>query len=285
MIQSIRLMMADKKYLIFTDLDGSLLDHFDYSFEAANDTLQALRQAHIPVICCTSKTSAELIALREVLANEHPFIVENGAAVYIPEGYFTRPLHPGSASHRMQEGYDRYAFVRGRHHWQQLIAEQRPHFGEQFTTFQQLGTEGIAESTGLDIGAATLANLREFGEPVLWTGDETDRQKFIESLSCAGAKVLQGGRFMHISGECDKGSALNWLVAAYQEEYGGPVTSIAAGDSDNDVAMLEAADRSIIIRSPVHEPPAIDRTDDIFITVEEGPAGWAEGINRIIFQE
>ncbi len=36
----------------------------------------------------TSKTRAELHALRAELSNEHPYVVENGAASYWPSGYF-----------------------------------------------------------------------------------------------------------------------------------------------------------------------------------------------------
>ena len=82
--------MSTETYLIFTDLDGSLLDHFDYSFAPAEPLLKQLEQQAIPVICTTSKTLPELLNLRKKLKNTHPFIVENGAAIYVPEGYFNK---------------------------------------------------------------------------------------------------------------------------------------------------------------------------------------------------
>jgi mannosyl-3-phosphoglycerate phosphatase len=45
--------------VIYTDLDGTLLDHHTYSAEAASATLSKLRELGIPVIPCTSKTVAE----------------------------------------------------------------------------------------------------------------------------------------------------------------------------------------------------------------------------------
>ena len=74
--------------LIFTDLDGSLLDHNTYSFAPAAELLLELEQQQIPVIPVTSKTRAEVMALRQTLHNEHPFIIENGAAICIPKQYF-----------------------------------------------------------------------------------------------------------------------------------------------------------------------------------------------------
>ena len=83
---------SQKKYslpikLIFTDMDGSLLDHHSYSFKPAVEMLDKLEIQGIPVIPITSKTKAELLPLRKQLNNSHPFIVENGAAIYIPRNY------------------------------------------------------------------------------------------------------------------------------------------------------------------------------------------------------
>ena len=78
--------------IIFTDLDGTLLDHYSYSFEAAIPMLGKLEDLGIPVIPITSKTFAEVSRLRDQLNNRHPFIVENGAAIAIPKNYFDARL-------------------------------------------------------------------------------------------------------------------------------------------------------------------------------------------------
>ncbi len=80
------------KILIFTDLDGTLLDHYTYQTHAAQATIAQLKSKDIPIIPNTSKTFAELLLMREELALNTPFIIENGAAVYIPVNYFkTQP--------------------------------------------------------------------------------------------------------------------------------------------------------------------------------------------------
>ena len=55
----------DQQLLVFTDLDGSLLDHHSYSYQAALPRLQQLEQLGVPVIPATSKTRAEIVHLRE----------------------------------------------------------------------------------------------------------------------------------------------------------------------------------------------------------------------------
>ncbi|MCG7852909.1 MAG: HAD hydrolase family protein, partial [Methanosarcinaceae archaeon] len=48
------------KYVVFTDLDGTLIDHDTYSYKAARPALAALKKQGIPLIFCTSKTRAEI---------------------------------------------------------------------------------------------------------------------------------------------------------------------------------------------------------------------------------
>ncbi len=77
------------KIVVFTDLDGSLLDFDHYSFEGARLSLERLKRHHIPVVFTTSKTRREVEVLRQEMGIDAPFIAENGAAVYIPSPYMT----------------------------------------------------------------------------------------------------------------------------------------------------------------------------------------------------
>lgn len=266
-------------FLIFTDMDGSLLDHYTYTFEPAKPLLLKLEQLTIPVIPVSSKTKAELQHIQHELNNTHPFIIENGAAIYIPKQYFQQ-----QPNDTFEDGdFWVKAFVEPRETWQRIIAELSDEFGNSFKTFEQIGIDGIIEMTQLDHDAAVRASQRQFGEPVAWYGSEHQKQKFIQALTKAGAHVLHGGRFMHVSGECNKGLALKWLAEQYQlfNKQSSFIT-IAAGDSHNDQAMLEQADETLIIRSPVHEPPAITKQHKVYISDAMGPEGWVEGITHIL---
>lgn len=265
--------------VVFTDLDGSLLDHDSYSFAPAAPIIRFLQYRGMPLVAATSKTFAELLPLRRRLANTHPFIVENGAAIYLPTSYFP----PGIAADGVaRDGFVCHAFCQPRAHWQQLLAELAPDFAGQFVSFQQLGVDGIAKTTGLAPEQAALANQREFSEPVQWLGNQAGKQAFIKALHQKGAHALQGGRFLHISGACNKGEALLWLKTRYQQLSHAPLVSIAIGDSDNDIAMLDAADRALIIRSPAHAPPSLARQDHVLLSNTFGPEGWAQGLQRIL---
>ena len=76
------------KSIIFTDLDGTLLDQYNYSYKKAIKALNLIRKKDIPLVFCTSKTRAEIEFYRKKLSNKHPFISENGGAIFIPNNYF-----------------------------------------------------------------------------------------------------------------------------------------------------------------------------------------------------
>ena len=267
-----------KQLLIYTDLDGSLLDHHDYSHAAADKLLAELEQLGVPVIPVSSKTRAELMVLRDELRNNHPFIAENGAAVFIPEDCFDE--QPAGTARR--DGFFVREFSLPRSYWLQKLETAASLFRRDFTGFEVLSVDDIVQLTGLAPDAAGRAAQREYGEPLRWKGDDERKAAFIRLMEQHGATILQGGRFMHVSGDCDKGRALRWLNAQYARQAGVTPVSIAVGDSQNDIAMLEAADYAIIIRSPSHEPPALARSEDVFVTEGFGPVGWDEGVRKVL---
>lgn len=264
--------------LIFTDLDGSLLDHHSYSHMAADSTLKYLEQNQIPVIPCSSKTQAEIEKLRSDLNNPHPFITENGAAVYISKSYF--PIQPSDT--HSQGNYWVKTFVEPHEFWLQKLNSVRDDFNGLYKPFSAMTIEEITQATDLSIEQASLAAKRQFGEPVLWLGTDAEKQQFIHALQNNGAHVLQGGRFLHVCGDANKGKALIWLTGVYQQLQNKPFINIAIGDSHNDIQMLDMADKALVIRSPVHSIPNLSRVDDIYISDEVGPAGWAQGVNQIL---
>jgi mannosyl-3-phosphoglycerate phosphatase family protein len=267
---------------IFTDLDGTLLDHFDYNFKAATKDLQQLERRDIPVIFTTSKTFKELLEIRIKLNNRHPMIIENGAAIVIPEMYFPLKLMQllpnGVQSHRQHNGFISLSFSKPRSHWQAILKNLKPKFRECWQSFEELGCEGIVQATGLSVHDAHLANQRDFSEPLLWQGNEQQQQDLINVLNEMGADVEQGGRFLHISNGANKANAMKVLMKIYAMQTTDVITCYALGDSQNDLAMLHAADKGALVRSPVNQLSQITSKTSIYHTQHTGPEGWSEAI-------
>jgi mannosyl-3-phosphoglycerate phosphatase len=268
------------KILIFTDLDGTLLDHYSYQTCAAEATIALLKSQHIPIIPNTSKTRDEVLLIRQELALNTPFIIENGAAVYIPVNYFKS--QPQGCE--QQDGFWIKSFSQKQDYWLSLLNSEAKQFNAHFRGFSQMSAQQLSELTGLSLTDAALAKQRQYGEPVDWLADQQSKDDFIKHMHLLGANVLEGGRFLHISGNCDKGQAQSWLAQQYKlNQPDAAFSTIALGDSHNDIAMLEAADIAVLIRSPAHAFPILQKQTDIYSSSKYGPAGWAECLQKIIF--
>lgn len=269
--------MSAAVYLVVTDLDGSLLDHHDYNYEAAKPVLQVLEEMRIPVVLASSKTRAEMLELRRELGNEHPFIAENGAVICIPERYFQKQPE-GTVS---RDGYWLRELAPSREQWAGVLNELRSTMPGCFMDFATAGADGIVEMTGLSPGKAALANEREYSEPVQWRGSEDQLAAFLSALRAAGASVLKGGRFYSVSGDCDKGKALLWLRNEYALAAGAAaVYDLAVGDGENDVPMLEVARHALQIPAPDRALPKLERVDGVIVGEGYGPQAWSGGVRE-----
>ena len=264
--------------VIYTDLDGTLLDHHSYDPGPARPLLARLQAEDIPVIPCTSKTRAEMVGICADLQINGPFIVENGSAVWVPEAWgLSRP--PGSS---LEDGFWCHVLGKSRGYIKGQLAGLDSIWRHRFHALSDMTPRQVMAVTGLDERAAQAAKSRHFSETLLWLGSAADRLAFAELVQEMGLRILQGGRFLHILAGGGKGTAMQWLHARLCEESRPMALSIAAGDAENDLELLESADYALVVRSPAHDAPVPSRSDNVVVSDAQGPAGWVEGIERIM---
>jgi mannosyl-3-phosphoglycerate phosphatase len=267
-------------WLVITDLDGTMMSHHDYRLDAARTALVRCQQSGIPVILNTSKTFAETLEIRRRLGIDDPFIVENGSCIYFPYEPFARKVRD-RVEGRIREGY--IEAVCGQK--QGVISKVLVQIGTSpacYTRLSQCSVQRAVELTGLKPTEAENAIAREFSEPLLWHGDAAELETFRQQLASHGLSTLQGGRFLHVIGQCDKGLAVQKLLAL----YGGNLRTIILGDSPNDAAMLEQADIACIVRSPSSDSlAALLQANGVqadILTRNEAPKGWSEAVDRAL---
>ena len=255
--------------VIFTDLDGTLLDHHTYSYAPARPALALLHAHKIPLILASSKTAAEIAPLRSELGFDHcPAIVENGAGL-LPAHAIPESLEGASNDYRR---------IRA-------ILEAMPvDLRECFTGFGDWNPQEIASRTGLPVEKAILAGRRLFSEPGLFTGDREQKATFEAYIGKQGLKARQGGRYFTLSFGATKADRMRLIIDDLSAP-GSPLASLALGDAANDIEMIETADYGVIIVNPdgASLPALAGELDGrISRSKQAGPRGWNESVTKHI---
>jgi mannosyl-3-phosphoglycerate phosphatase len=268
-------MWVDIMKIILTDLDGTLLDSKTYEFEPAWPVLEQLRERGIPVIFCSSKTRAELEYWRGRLDNHHPFVVENGGAVYVPREYFQFL----ASTPQQRNGYD--VFELGIP-YPELIACLKDVSEEcecPVRGFSDMTVEEVMESCQLPRVQAILSLQREYDEPFL-IEEPQKADALLKGIEQRGKGWTQGGRFYHVTGKQDKAKAAALLKILYQFALG-PIHVVALGDHLNDVPLLQMADTPIIVNSDSAQLVKM-AVPTARVTESAGPLGWKEAVLAIL---
>ncbi len=254
--------------IVFTDLDGTLLDAATYAYEAARDALAALAGRDIPLVLCTSKTRAEVEPLARRLAPGAPFVVENGGAILWPErdGYREEP-----------RGIPRAELVAA---FGTIVRAT----GAAARGFADLTADHVARVTGLDRASAERALLRRYDEPFL--ASDADAAAVAAAAARRGLVVTRGSRFYHLSGPGGKGDAVATVLATWANPRGRRA-SVALGDALNDQAMLERAERPIIVPRPdgTADAELARALPHAELAPAPGPAGWNAAVLAVLAGE
>jgi mannosyl-3-phosphoglycerate phosphatase len=264
--------------IIFTDLDGTLLDPHTYKWKDARVALNKCKNSNIPIVLISSKTRAEIDVIRREMSLSAPFVSENGGGIFFPDGLSHDPPKESIHDNGMKKwalGIPYPQLVKG-------LREIRKELGWQIKGFSDMSIDEIANITGLDRKAARLAAMREFDEPfVILEKKPPDNNALSEAARKRGFTVIIGGRFYHLQGTNDKGMAMEKIVSWYRELHAN-VVSVALGDSPNDFSMFEKADYPVLVKSQRDFPELQKRVPHLKVTIEQGPKGWNSAVSDIL---
>jgi mannosyl-3-phosphoglycerate phosphatase len=273
--------MLSVNIILFTDLDGTLLDRHTYSWTAANDALAEIERRRVPLVFCTSKTRAEVEILRRKLGNAHPFITENGGGIYIPHGYFSQRIEGAETV----KTFHCIALARPYKEITEALEEIAAEAGVDAVGFHQMSAREIAENSGLDAEQVQLARQRDYDEPFFLAGATPKKEEvFIRLARERKLEVVRGDRFWHLHAGSDKGRAVRELMKHFRAGWRVKLRAIALGNCANDLPMLASADAAVLL-------PRHDGSFDEAVTAKlpriirgaaPGPAGWNEAVLQLL---
>jgi len=263
-------------YIVFTDLDGTLLDSGTHSYKKSLAAINRLKKSGIPIIFCSAKTRAEQEIYRRALGLFHPFVVENGGAIFIPQGYFPFPFD----YHKTVDDLLAIELAIPRGRVKKMLARIGREDDFRFKGFTDMSAAEVAEITGLNLESAKLARQREYDEPVkLDSSRQKDSSEFLSKLGEAGLNWSYGGRLYHVMGGGGKGKAVEILSGLYRRMWG-EIRTVGLGNGLNDSPMLSQVDIPILVQKKDHSweninLPRLRKVRGV------GPEGWSKAIVEV----
>ncbi|MCC6952795.1 MAG: hypothetical protein IT290_01620 [Deltaproteobacteria bacterium] len=304
--------MADQ--LICTDMDGTFIsDAYDFAFSLPG--LIHARVRGVRIVYATSKTCAEMRAHLSAVearictlkeedlpgwkSSDRDFARMNASmlarADVIFEGGAGMLLADAGLSARFGNIValgERRSVVAKALRRASLSANVRVRL------FTEMADDELALLTGFtSVRQCQLAKARLYTDPFTIDDGEDGRRRLEEALAPAGYRVVQGGRFYHVTKvtpRIDKGWALLRLLQMHKEVYGTTPESIGLGDAPNDLDFLVEVDHPVVVRSSVSDRTermkttlvdqlvAAGRTDVPLVTEANGPEGWSEAVQALI---
>ena len=136
------------KWLVFTDLDGTLLDR-RYDLKAAADAMDSLHQNECLCVPASSKTHVEMAELNNFRKFPSPYVFENGGGLSWPSA--TAPEMIGRSAEEISDLLDH---IRDEHLFN-------------FRLFRDISVVEIAGRTGLTESGARKAKARQASMPLI----------------------------------------------------------------------------------------------------------------------
>ena len=266
-------------YIIFSDLDGTLLDFHTYEFSAAQTALKCISENKIPLILVSSKTRIEMIHYQNRLGiSGLPFVVENGSAVYTPVGYFNAE---DLGESQISGNYECYNLGISFAEIKNILDKISLKYGYNIRGFHNISRQEIQALTELSKKELDMALSREYSIPLLF--DKRAEAILEEEIDNFNLQILYGGRFMHLLGNTNKGKALKFILRGYRAKLGrADLITMALGDSLNDYAMLIEADYPVLVKKHDNSHEERIRIDNLIYSPGIGPQGWNISVLKIL---
>lgn len=264
-----------EQLIIFTDLDGSLLNHSDYSWSSAMQALERIRKNSIPLVFCTSKNLSEVEQIQKEMGIFHPFIVENGGGIFFPKTFGNIPHNDKVYLH----GYNCIQLGVSYNMIRFFIRQLQKNL--KIRGFGDMTEDEVVQGTGLSLEKVALAKKRDFTEPFV-IGHTKDLASLEKAATAMKLRITKGGRFYHLMGyRNNKGLAVGILKDIYSKKWRSSIVAIGIGDSINDIPMFEHVDIPVLIP---HEDNLYKNIypPNIIKALYSGSKGWNQAVNLIM---
>jgi mannosyl-3-phosphoglycerate phosphatase len=266
--------------VIFSDVEILLESAASLTDEIRN-LRHLITSQHVPLVLCSTRTRAEIESMHLQCGLQHPFICENGAAVWVPHGYFGFDL-PNA---RRTPGYQVVEYGRPYSEVVRALDESARALDIDVRGFHSATIDEVARGCRSTRQAAQLAKLREYGEPFrIVSRHPEQRTRLFKALNRRGFGCAAGGRYDYVGAPIDEVVGIRLLCDAYERVFG-PIVSIGVGDPVRDIGLLQFVRTPILTRRVDDDapPPLIMKrpAKDARKHGASAPSGWRWLVSRL----
>ena len=259
--------MKSCQIFIFTDLDGSLLNHNNFEFKEIKDFILNCISNGIKIIPNTSKTEKEIQVFIEQLGQNLPFVIENGAAIHNLDLVHPKIKFKNNSiifSRSLSEIFEQFKKNIP------IDFQKRCFFLKDMSFIEQM------KILGLNKKYLPFALNRYYSMPLVFEGSKEIKNEFTSLLKTIGMKLHEGGRVYNISDDCSKGKAMTTLIEILENDLDYKTHTIVIGDSPNDISMLKVCDQPCVIPLPNKNNLCHLKDHKIIRATQSAPMGWEE---------
>ena len=221
----------------------------------------------IPAVWLTSRSRLQFDEPRRKHGHTHPFIPEDGCAVYLPEDYFH--LRPESTASRTQKAstlrLGRFTCI--------PIAETLPAAAEALATLSEdtgvpvvtlrsLTPRELIQNTGLPLREAELERQRDFDEVFFFAGvSDADIEKFLAEGRSRKLQFRQRGVLWSIAIGASVQRCIRELSKLYDRALRYHAHTVGIATADQAPALFPFCERTILLTDRKSEDVADEQPD------------------------
>ena len=251
------------KILIFTDLDGTLLDRDNFKFDKVINYIRELIQKDIHIIPNSSKTLEEINNFNRELDEDLPFIVENGAAIYklnLINSSFPEKISLSRETSEISKIFEKKVSIK---------------FRSKCRFINKLSIDKQEKILGLSKQKIRFALNREYTIPLLFDGSKNEKTSFFKSVSDAGLSLQEGGRVINLCDKVSKAQAMKKVIKIFKKIVKEELITIGVGDNFNDLEMLKNSDIPCLVFNDKFTMEKIN-INNCLVSKKPAPEGWEE---------
>lgn len=259
--------MCYKDILIFTDLDGTLLNKKSFYYDEAKDLIKNCIKNGVVIVPNSSKTSIELNEFCNEAEISPIYISENGSSIH-GLNILNSKLNKKIILSRTKDQILNCFLKNVEHNFQKKCK-----FVEDLKTSEQIQILGLPKEK------LAKALKRDFSIPMIFNGNENEKKQLKKLIKKLDMKVQDGGRVLNLGDDVSKGNAMSFFVKNLSKITNKNYTIIGIGDNENDISMLDKSDYPCMVRNGDRN---IDHENRYLYSENEAPTGWIEVVKKTL---